>query len=239
MNREYHAWYSHRLGRQMELLLYGHSGEPVILFPTSFGRFYQNEDFGLVGALAEKINAGRYMVFCVDNVDTESWANRHAHPRDRIRRHEQYEDYLLSEVVPLVKQRASPGRLTIAGASFGGTLAGLIGLRHPAVFNRLLTMSAIFETERWLDGYHDQRVYFHSPLQWVPNLSDPNVLQHLYRQEITFAVPEHDHAPVMESNKRLSGMLWAKGVGNHLSVWNGFRHDWPDWQPMINHYLPW
>lgn len=239
MNREHHRWYSHRLGRDMDVLVHGHSGEPVLTFPTSFGRFWQNEDFGLIGALREKIDAGRYMVFSVDNVDTESWANKHAHPHDRVLRHEQYESYVLEEVLPFIRQRASPGRLTAAGASFGGFLAGIIALRHPWQFQRVLSMSAVYETERWLDGYHDQRVYFHSPLQWVPNLSDGNVIDQSRRQEIIFAIAEHDHYPCINSASRLSEMLWNKGIGNHLSKWNGFNHDWPVWRQQFNHYLPW
>ena len=37
MNREYHKWYSPRLGRDMELLVFGHAGLPVLVFPTSGG----------------------------------------------------------------------------------------------------------------------------------------------------------------------------------------------------------
>jgi S-formylglutathione hydrolase FrmB len=33
-------------------------------------------------------------------------------------------------------------------------------------------------------------------------------------------------------------MLWAKGTGNHLTVWDGV-HDWPLWQRQIREYLPW
>src|SRR5215472_9288886 len=102
MKREYHSWQSPSLGRKMELLLFGHAGDPVILFPTSRGRFYQNEDFGLVGALSDRIEAGRYVVCCVDSVDEESWYNKAIHPRDRVRRHEQYEGYVLREAVPFV-----------------------------------------------------------------------------------------------------------------------------------------
>src|SRR5512133_2820439 len=118
MNREYHKWYSSRLGRDMELLLFGHGGEPVILVPTSCGTFFQYEDFGLIGALADRLDAGRYVVACVGSVDSESWYNEAAHPADRVRRHEQYESYLLEEVVPLVRGRSSGGRLTLGGTSF-------------------------------------------------------------------------------------------------------------------------
>lgn len=38
MNREYHKWYSDRLGREMEMLVFGYSGLPVLVFPTSGGR---------------------------------------------------------------------------------------------------------------------------------------------------------------------------------------------------------
>lgn len=239
MKREYHSWHSPRLGRTMEMLTFGHGGEPVLLFPTSFGRFWQNEDFGLVGALADKINAGRYFVACVDHIDHETWACHEGHPGIRMHRHEVWESYLLEEVVPLLYRKSSGGRLTVGGASFGAFLTGLVGLRHPQVFHRVLSMSGIFETERWLGGYHDQRVFYHSPFQWLPGLQDDWRLQRMFQQEIILALPEHDHGVVLDSSKQLSGLLWSKGIGNHLSVWGGFNHDWPVWRQMISHYLPW
>jgi esterase/lipase superfamily enzyme len=237
MNREYHRWYSHRLGRDMELLLYGHSGEPVLMFPTSRGRFYQNEDFGLVGAVGDRIQAGRYLVVCVDSIDEESWLNRHLHPRDKLLRHAAYESYLLHEVVPLLMQRSTGGRLTLAGCSFGGFHTFNIGLRHPHVFRRLVSMSGKFETEDFLDGYHDDNVYFHSCTQWVPNLSDWVQISALQKVEMVLAAGEHDFCRA--SNERLSSILWKKDIGNHLSVWNGGTHDWPLWRQMIQTYLPW
>jgi len=89
MNREYHKWYSPNLGKDMELLLYGTGGRPVIAFPTSMGRFYQNEDFSLVNSLADRIDAGNVQMICVDSVDNESWYNRSASGGDRAHRHNQ------------------------------------------------------------------------------------------------------------------------------------------------------
>ena len=40
----YHKKDSFHLGRPMEYKRYGHSGRPVIVFPTSGGRFFQYED---------------------------------------------------------------------------------------------------------------------------------------------------------------------------------------------------
>jgi esterase/lipase superfamily enzyme len=220
----------------MELLLFGRGGEPVLVFPTSLGRFFQAEDFGLVASIADRIDRGRYTLCCVDGVDRESWYNRASHPADRVRRHEQYEAYVLEEVVPLLRYYAPNGRLTLTGASFGGFHTMLIGLRHPQTFARLLSLAGKFETETFLHGYHDERVYFHSPLQWVPNLLAREHLEPLYKTEITLAVGEHDFC--RSSTERLSGILWQKGIGNHLSVWDGGGHDWPVWRQMFRAYLP-
>ena len=100
MNREYYKCRSTRLGREMELLVFGHAGLPVLVFPTSGGRFYEFEDRGMIAAVAGKINAGLLQFFCVDSVNEESWYNWQAPPRQRIARHMQYEEYLLNELVP-------------------------------------------------------------------------------------------------------------------------------------------
>src|SRR6266498_5058926 len=120
MNREYVAWGSPILGRRMELLRFGHAGYPMIWFPTSVGRFYQNEDFGLIGAVADFIEAGRLQVVCIDSVDDESFYATDRPPADRIRRHDQYDRYVYSEVVPFLRAKGSTqARIGTLGASFG------------------------------------------------------------------------------------------------------------------------
>ena len=59
MNREYNKEYSHELGRDMESLVYGHAGQPILVFPTSMGRFFEYEDAGMIRTLAAKLEAGR------------------------------------------------------------------------------------------------------------------------------------------------------------------------------------
>ena len=53
MNERYIKWYTPWLSREFEMLVFGNGGGlPLILYPTSFGRYYQNKDFGLVGSIA-------------------------------------------------------------------------------------------------------------------------------------------------------------------------------------------
>lgn len=55
----------------MEVLRFGTSGRPLVAFPTSQGRFYQWEDFGLIDSLAGKIDAGEVNV-CASTASTRS-----------------------------------------------------------------------------------------------------------------------------------------------------------------------
>ncbi len=57
MNREFHRWHSPSLDRTMELLVFGHGGARVLVFPTSRGRFYEFEDRGMVGRWHTKLSA--------------------------------------------------------------------------------------------------------------------------------------------------------------------------------------
>ncbi len=52
MTRDYHRWYSRSLDRDMELLVFGHGGPPVMVFPSSMGAFFEYEDRGMVGGAA-------------------------------------------------------------------------------------------------------------------------------------------------------------------------------------------
>src|SRR5437660_3175802 len=94
VQRDYIKEHSHALGRDMEVLRFGRAGLPLLVFPTSMGRFYQWEDFGLVGALSDKVEAGYIQLWCVDSVDGESWYANGKPPAERVARHVQYERYL-------------------------------------------------------------------------------------------------------------------------------------------------
>ena len=102
MERDYLKDWSGALERDMEVLRFGRAGVPVLALPTSQGRFYQWEDFGLVGAVADRVDAGQLHVWCVDSVDGESWYAKDRHPRQRLERHLQYERYLVDELMPRI-----------------------------------------------------------------------------------------------------------------------------------------
>ncbi|HEX3661009.1 MAG TPA: alpha/beta fold hydrolase [Acidobacteriaceae bacterium] len=236
MNREYHKWHSSRLGRDMELLLFGHAGLPVVVFPSSQGRFYEFEDRGLIGAVAHKLDAGQIQLFCLDSVDAESWYNRGVPPRWRIARHMQYESYVLDEVLPLLRQRNGNPHLISLGCSFGGYHAVNIALRHPDRFTGFLSMSGAFDVSGFLHGYYDPDVYFHTPPHFLANLSDPWYYERYRRNTYILASGWDDHC--LGQSQNLARIMGEKGIPHQLYIWDSWNsHDWPTWARMMNEYL--
>ncbi len=237
MNREYHAWYSDRLARHMELLIFGHAGPVALVFPTSQGRFYEFEDRGLVGAFADRIDSGTLQLVCVDSVDSESWYHVGAFPGDRVRRHLTYESYICDEVLPLARARldGDDRRVTTLGFSLGAFHAALFALRHPWLFNRLIAVSGTYDNAKFIDGYHDTETYLTNPLAFIPGLHDHLILESMRSMAISIVTGSTD--PHIEEARTLSRMLWEKAVANDLDVWDGWMHDWPFWQDMLRKHL--
>ncbi|MGA3081308.1 MAG: alpha/beta fold hydrolase [Terracidiphilus sp.] len=236
MVREYHKAYSARLGREMELLIFGHAGLPVAVFPTSCGRFYEFEDRGMVAALAPKIEAGQLQLFCVDSVDMESWYNRTAAPRARIARHMRYEESLIHEVLPLIRQKNPDPSLVALGCSFGGYHAANIALRHPDLFTGFVSLSGAFDLTNFLYGYYDQDCYYNLPTHYLPNLSDPWYLDRFRRARYVLATGWDDQC--LAQNQKLDAILNGQQIPHQFHVWNAQNsHDWPTWQRMAREYL--
>jgi esterase/lipase superfamily enzyme len=236
MVREYHKKYSTRLGREMELLIFGAAGLPVLVFPTSCGRFFDFEDRGMVAALSDKIEAGQLQLFCVDSVDAESWYNRRAAPRWRIARQIQYENHLIHELVPFARRKNSDPRLLSLGCSFGGYHAVNIALRHPDLFTGFISLSGIFDLADFLGGYYDQDCYFNLPTHYLPNLTDPRFLDRFRRNRYLLVTGADDQC--LGQSQNLDRIMNEKGIPHEFYIWESQNsHDWPTWQRMAREYL--
>jgi esterase/lipase superfamily enzyme len=235
MDREYHRWYSPSLSREMELLVFGHAGARVLIFPTSMGRFFEWEDRGMMRPLGEHLERGWIQVFCVDSVDSQSWYNKSVHPHLRACRHAQYDRYLVDEVVPFTAHRNPNPFLITVGASFGAYHAVNFAFRYPNLVGRTIGLSGLYDIRRFTDGYSDDGVYFHNPYDFIAHEHEPQRLEALRRMDIILAVGRDD--PNVDSSRELSARLWARGIGNALRIWDGWAHDWQYWQGMIAHYI--
>jgi esterase/lipase superfamily enzyme len=235
MYREYGSWWSPSLGRNMEFLWFGKFGRPVMLFPTSGGRFFENDDFKLTESVADKVDAGEIQLVCVDSVDQESWYNKGIHPAVRAARHAQFDAYLRHEMVPYVFNRAQRGDLAVYGASFGAYHAANFAAKYPEVVSRAICFSGIYDVHSFLDGYWDDNCYFNCPTAFIPNL-DGELTGRVARVNWIIATGEYD--TLIDKNREFSHMLGTKGIGHHFEVWGGqFGHDWPWWREHLRRFV--
>jgi len=242
MKREYHKWFSPSLQRYMELLVFGHGGASVLFFPTRTARFYDYEDWKIIAALEDKINAGHIQVYCVDSIDSESFYNEYSHPHFRIERHLQYEQYILQEVIPLVNNINPGSAIVSAGCSMGAYHAVNFAFKHPHLFTKVVGMSGRYDITQsmgnfrdLLDGYRDENVYFNMPNQFLNNLHSDDIISAIKKLEIILAVGEED--AFLEDNKYLSTILAGKGIQNSLFIWREEAHQARYWRKMVQLYF--
>lgn len=219
----------------MELLVFGHAGARVLVFPTSMGRFYDWENRGMIATLGEQLERGWIQLYCLDSVDGESWYNEAIHPSERARRQVQYEQYVINEVLPLSRTRNENPFLMAVGASFGAYHAVNIAIRNPAVFNRVIGMSGLYDIRRFCDGYYTETIHSNNPIEYVRGLQDSHQLEMIRRLDMIIVIGAED--PNFENNREFSQSLWDKDIWHAFRVWDGWAHDWPWWQKMILRYI--
>ena len=237
MSVERVQWHSPALGREMPLQVVGHAGACVLVFPTSLGSCTEWTDRYMhrPEVLGEHLERGWIQMFCLHHVHEESWYGEHLHPGARAWRHLQYDRYLLDEVLPFTASR-NPNPFVIAlGASFGAYHAACFGMRHPDRVNRILGLSGTYDIKRLTGGYSDDNVYACNPTDFMRHEHDAARLAAFRKQDIVLAVGRDD--PARPNNEVFSGILWNKGIGNALRIWDGWSHDWPYWEKMVRFYI--
>lgn len=231
MKEEYIRWYSQVLGRDVEMLVYGHSGYPVIIFPTTMGRYYESKDFHLIESARWFVEQGLIQLYCPDSIDKLSWYNKSIHPADRVRNHDLYDRFIHDELVHNIRLQKHIPKVAVAGASFGGYHAANFAFRHPQSVSHMFSMSGAFDITSFMDGHYDDNVYFHNPVDYLPGSSHPE----LWNMNIVLGVGEWDIC--LDANQRLSHILNSKNISHWYDLRRWAKHDWPIWRDMFPHYL--
>jgi len=219
----------------MEMLVFGHSGYPLILFSTAKGRYYETKDFGLVGSAEHLLDSGKIKIYCPDTIDGESWYNYSITPADRVKTYIAYEQMIIYDVIEFAKFETESKKVGVAGCSFGGYHALNIAFKHPNLIDTLISMSGTFDIKQFINGYYDDSCYFNNPPDYLPNLTDPWYVDKIKQMKIILGTGEWDNT--LNENKQMSNILNAKGIIHHLNILQGAGHDWKWWCEMFPHYL--
>jgi len=226
-----HKWYSPSLSRDFEVLAFGHRGYPVILFPTSMGRYYENKDFKLIDSVSWFLDEGLVKIYCPDGIDAWSWYNKSIPPADRVINHMWYDQMLFTELVPLAQRETGIDRVATAGCSFGGYHATNFAFKHPEVVKFVFNMGAAFDIKSQLDGYYDDNVYFNNPMDFIPDANS------LFFRDMFVVLGTGTQDMCWDANEKMAAILRAKGINHWLDVRQGHPHDWSSWREMFPHYL--
>lgn len=241
MQIEYHKWFSPILGHDMELKVYGFYGKPVLVFPSQQGRFHDFEDQKMIDKIARFIEAGQIKLFTVDSLDGESWANWNAYPADRARRHQDYDRYIVEEVVPFMRHHSGDTgqKFMTTGVSMGAYHAANFFFRHPDVFDTVIALSGLYRLNIFIGDYMDENVYFNTPLAYLPELDDPWYLDQYRQSHIIVCVGQGAwEDDMLADTLALKHILEQKDIPHGIDIWgHDVNHDWPWWHKMLPHFL--
>lgn len=242
MKIEYYKEYSANLGRDMEFKSYGHGGKPVLAVPCQDGRFYDWENFGMLETLGPWLDQGKIQLFTVDTIDGETVSRIWDDPYRRVRLHEAWYHYVVDELVPRIWQLngARKGILS-TGFSMGAYHAANFFFRRPDLFDSLIALSGVYDTQDMYGGYMDEVVYANDPcasLRGMP-LDHPYIRR--YNQcKICICVGQGAwEEPLLAGTRRLDPILREKGIHAWVDYWGtDVNHDWPWWKVQMAYFLP-
>jgi len=235
MKREITSWYSPALSQDMPISVYGHYGFSILLIPTAAADYLEYERFQMMDALAPVLDSGKCKIYSINSINNESWLNNDLYPPHKAIRHNQFNEYVVNEVIPFIKETSSDDTpIYTCGASFGALHAMNLFLRFPDKFNGAISMSGVYNLAEYTKGFYDDQVYFNSPEHYIQNLNDQWYLEkiraskhiHLYTGSGDYEDPE--------ASRRFSSILNEKQIPHDLGIWGtDIKHDWPTWRMML------
>ncbi len=241
MEHDYYKEYSQNLGKDMEFNVYGYAGQPILMFPTMNGRFYQYDDFALLDSISEYINQGKIQVFTADGIDFEGLTCYEMPGQERLLRHEQYVSYVTKELVPrILKINKSKLKPIVAGCSMGGYHTTNFFFRFPELFSAMISLSGVFSLRELFDGYFDDNLLVNSPLDYIQKITkkDKQYKQYIKKEIVMCCGQGAFEEKMMHDMGIMQHLLSEKQIPACIDVW-GFdvNHDWDWWKKQLPYFL--
>jgi esterase/lipase superfamily enzyme len=236
--------YSPAIGAAGTVVGYGHWGRPVLVFPSEQGRAWDFANNGMVGAVADLIEAGRAKLYCVDSYDARSWAARDVPLEERARRHGAYESWILDQVVPHISaDSGGAGDIATLGCSMGAFHALNFALKRADLFPLALCFSGNYDPAAWDSwGERGDESYFNNPTDYLNHLYGDHLDWLRSRLSVLLVCGQgqwEDTTGALDSTTYIAGLLASKGIRHDLDLWgHDVPHDWPSWRRQLAHHLP-
>ncbi len=218
MKRTYKSWKSPSMGKEMELLIFGDEGTPVIVFPSAHGNYKEWEEKGGIQALSQQIDEGYNQFFCVDSFAAESFMNKTIDPLTRVLRFTQYQAYVMDELLPFISDENSNPYIITTGVAIGAYCALLLALKYPTNFHKVVGICGYYDISVHMNGVNDDNIYFNNPIEFIPNLNDDKLLKLISSVDIRLLNYQND--PTKDETRQMSDVLWLKFIEHEHYVWD-------------------
>ncbi|HRP01627.1 MAG TPA: esterase [Candidatus Kapabacteria bacterium] len=228
---------SEYLKRDVCVKTYGHYGLNLLFFRCPM--FSDNDCELLINSLEHYLNIGKCKIFSVEIIDNESWNNYNIEPFERSKKHFEYNNFIVDEIVPLI-YRESGGAVPIVtcGASSAAFHAANTFFRRPDIFLGTISMSGYYDIRQLSGDYFDDNCYFNSPCDYLPNLNDNYWLSFLLSRKHIYLSSGSGVGEYPENTRRLSEILFNKGILHSFEVWGAeWDHSVNTWINMMKYYL--
>lgn len=239
MKRELASWYSPSLNKEMPIATYGDFGFALLLIPTAAADYLEYERFQLIDSISHFINSGKIKVFSINSINNESWMNNEMPGEHKAIRHNQFNQYVFDEVIPFIKNNTSAETPIITcGASFGALHSMNLFLKRPDLINGVIAMSGVYDLHEYTKEFHDEQVYYNSPMNYLPNLTDNWYLENIGKSNHIHILSGSGEYEDPQSARNFAGVLYNKGINYELDIWGeDMKHDWPTWRAMLPYYI--
>lgn len=228
---EHIPYFSNILDRFINVEVTGHWGHPILLFPSSYGTYTQNRDFGLNDTVMQFVEEGRIKLYNVQTIDGLTFYADELPSEIKIHNYEQYVRFLTTELIPFIQRECSTHRIAVGGCSFGGYHAGNIAFRFPDLVSHLFSMSGVFNIRNMTPLSDDLRIYLNCPDEFMNN-EEAWKYNHMH---IVLNTSEWDICK--PQNQKMAGILSEKGIGHWYDEKHWIAHDWPLWKMVFPHYI--
>ena len=241
MQFEEATWYSERLGRDMNIKVYGHYGYPFVAFPCQDG---QSDDLainGMIDVLEPYIESGKIKLYCLDGVDEESISSKSWDKAHCAYILEQYHQYFINEALPFIyDKQGGYCEPMLFGMSAGASHAANNFFRRPELFAGFISLSGKFDLSSFFEGYMNSDVYNNSPVDYLRNMPWDHPYIDIYNQKTMICCVgrgRFEHL-VLDSNYELARIAEEKGIHIDFNFWDeNSVHDWESWHYQMPYFL--
>jgi len=234
-------FYSQSLNRIMPFKSYGYAGKPILVFPTSEGRFNEYEDSKMIDACKDLIEEGIIRFYALDSMDSESWLSKGKLPEEMARIHNLFDSYVVNEFVPFMRKHSGwKEGLMASGCSMGGYHSVNFYFRHPDIFDQVIALSGVYDARLFVgNDITIPDVYMNSPVDYIADQADPDTLEAWKRGNIMLCTGQgswEEHS--IRDLRLLKEVLHLKGIPAWIEFWGeDVNHDWPWWRIQMLYFL--